>query len=129
MLTRTFLRAAIIGGAVTVGDRRGAPAVTIDAEILDAADLDQLERVEVCPGEGGPVLPAHLVRGKPGSGVLRIDGDARTAVSDGAEVVIRAWSLVDRTELATVRARVVTLDRSNRIIEVRQLRAVDPASP
>ena len=47
MLARTFLRALIVGGTISAGDRWGTPSLTVDAELLDAADLDRLERVEV----------------------------------------------------------------------------------
>ena len=116
MLSRTFLRALIVGGTAVIGEPEGMPMVTVDAELLDAADLDQLERVEVRALAGGPSLEAVLLRGPLGSGVIRIDGGGHGGVAGGGRVVIAAWSTVDRTELPTVRARIVAVDAANRIV-------------
>lgn len=117
MLLRTFLRALIVGGRASTGDPEGAAMVTVDGDLLDAADLDQLERVEVRALTGGPELDAVLLRAPAGSGVIRIDGGGLGGLDDGSRVAITAWSVADRTELPTLRARVVAVDGDNRIVE------------
>ena len=117
MLSRTFLRALIVGGTAVPGEAEGMPMVTVDAELLDAADLDQLERVELRSPAGGGPLEAVLLRGPAGSGLIRIDGGGHAGFAGGGRVVIAAWSAADRTELPTLRARLVALDGDNRIIE------------
>ena len=116
MLSRTFLRALIVGGTAVMGEPEGMPMVTVDAELLDAADLDQLERVEVRALAGGGSLEAVLLRGPAGGGMIRIDGGGHGGLA-GGRVVIAAWSTVDRTELPTVRARIVAVDADNRITQ------------
>jgi len=116
MLSRTFLRALIVGGTAVMGEPEGMPMVTVDAELLDAADLDQLERVEVRALAGGGSLEAVLLRGPAGGGMIRIDGGGHGGLA-GGRVVIAAWSTVDRTELPTVRARIVAVDADNRIVQ------------
>jgi aspartate 1-decarboxylase len=115
MLGRTFLRALIVGGTAVRGEAEGMPMVTVDADLLDAADLDQLERVEVRGPAGAPTLEAVLLRGPHGSGLIRIDGGGD--IADGARVAIAAWAAADRTELPTVRARIVAVDADNRIVQ------------
>ena len=115
MLGRTFLRALIVGGTAVRGDAEGRPMVTVDADLLDAADLDQLERVEVRGLAGAPTLEAVLLRGPHGSGLIRIDGGG--GIADGARVAIAAWAAADRTELPTVRARIVAVGADNRIVQ------------
>jgi aspartate 1-decarboxylase len=117
MLSRTFLRALIVGGTAVMGEPEGMPMVTVDAGLLDAADLDQLERVELRALAGGPSLDAVLLRGPLGSGMIRIDGGGHGNLAGGGRVVIAAWSTVDRTELPTVRARIVAVDADNRILQ------------
>ena len=117
MLCRTFLRALIVGGRAVAGEPEGAVMVTVDGDPLDAADLDQLERVEVRGPAGGPALEAILLRGRCGSGEIRVDGGGPGGPADGGGVTITAWSIADRTELPTLRARVVAVDRDNRIID------------
>jgi len=117
MLSRTFLRALIVGGTAVIGEPEGMPMVTVDADLLDAADLDQLERVEVRALAGGGSLEAVLLRGPAGGGMIRIDGGGHGGLAVGGRVVIAAWSTVDRTELPTVRARIVAVDADNRIVQ------------
>ena len=125
MLARTFLRALIVGGTISAGDRCGTPSLTVDAEFLDAADLDRLERVEVRAADNGWTTTAFLLRDSGGSGVLRIDGPAVDLVTDGEQVTITAWANADRAELATVRARIVAVDGNNRVADVLDLGLVD----
>lgn len=125
MLERTFLRALIVGGTATAGDRKGAPSITVDADLMDAADLDRLERVEVSPEDGGWTMTFFLLRGPRGDGEIRIDGPGAARVIHGERVFIAAWSQADRSELATLRARIVALSEGNRIAEVLELGLVD----
>ena len=115
MLGRTFLRALIVGGTAVRGEAEGMPMVTVDADLLDAADLDQLERVEVRGLTGAPTLEAVLLRGPHGSGLIRIDGGG--GIAAGARVAIAAWAAADRTELPTARARIVAVGADNRIVQ------------
>lgn len=121
MLSRNFLRALIVGGTAAIGEPDGMAMVTVDADLLDAADLDQLERVEVRALAGSGSLDAVLLRGPAGSGVIRIDGGGGGALAGGGRVVIAAWSAADRTELPTLRARIVALDGANRIAETLEI--------
>ena len=125
MLARTFLRALIVGGSISTGDSCGTPSLTVDSDLLDAADLDRLEQVEVRAADGSWTTTAFLLRDPGGSGTLRIDGSAATVVTDGERVTITAWARADRAELATVRARIVAIDRDNRVVDVLDLGLVD----
>jgi aspartate 1-decarboxylase len=125
MLERTFLRALIVGGTATAGDRKGVPSITVDANLMDAADLDRLERVEVSPVNGGWSMTSFLLRGRRGDGEIRIDGPGAARVNHGERVFIAAWSQADRSELATLRARIVAVEEGNRIGEVIELGLVD----
>lgn len=125
MLARTFLRALFIGGSISAGDRGGTPSLTVDAELLDAADLDRLERVEVRAADNSWTTTAFLLRGARGGRTLQIDGSAVALVTDGQPVTVTAWAYADRAELATVRARIVALDEENRIVDVLDIGLVD----
>ena len=125
MLGRTFLRALIVGGTAISGDRNGVPSVTVDADILDAADLDLLERVDVSSIDKEWAITSFLLRGPRGSGEIRIDGAGAARVKTGERIMIAGWSLADRTELATIRARIVALDDDNRVVEALKLGLVD----
>jgi aspartate 1-decarboxylase len=125
MLARTFLRALIVGGSISAGDHRDTPSLTVDADLLDAADLDRLERVEVHAADNSWTTTAFLLRDPSGSGTLRLDGSAVALVTDGEPVTVTAWAHADRAELATVRARIVAVGGDNRVVDVLDLGLVD----
>lgn len=125
MLTRTFLRALLVGGTISAGDRRGTPSLTVDGDLLEAADLDRLEHVEVRSMDNGWTTTAFLLRDRGGTGTLRMDGSVAALVTEGEPVTIIAWAQADRTELATLRARIVALAADNSVVDVLDLGLVD----
>jgi aspartate 1-decarboxylase len=120
MMLRPFLRAKIHRATVTGADLNYVGSVTIDAELMDAADLDHLEQVEVYNISSGSRLRTYALRGPRGRGGVRINGAAAHLVNPGDLVIIAAYALLDRSELAEHRARVVLVDGDNRVVEVRR---------
>ncbi len=119
MMLRTFLRAKIHRATVTAADLDYVGSVSIDADLLDAADLDHLEQVEILDITNGSRLTTYVLRGPAGSGEIRINGAAAHLVSPGDLVIIVAYAQLDRSEVAGHRARIVLVDGTNRIAEVR----------
>ena len=120
MLLRTFLRAKIHRATVTAADLDYVGSVTLDADLMDAADIDHLERVEVYDITNGSRLATYALRGRRGSGEVQINGAAALLVRPGDLVIVTAYAQADRTEIASYRARVVLVDDANRVVEVRE---------
>ncbi len=120
MMLRTFLRAKIHRATVTAADLDYVGSVTIDPELMEAADLDHLEQVDILDVTNGARLTTYALRGTPGSGEIRINGAAAHLVHPGDLVIIAAYAQIDRSELVIHRARIVLVDGDNRIVEVRQ---------
>lgn len=129
MQLRTFLRAKIHRATVTAADLDYVGSVTLDADLMDAADLDHLERVEIYDITNGNRLATYALRGARGSGEVRINGAAAHLVRPGDLVIVAAYAQVDRSELDSHRARVVLVDGANRVVEVRQPGLADTADP
>ena len=119
MMLRTFLRAKIHRATVTAADLDYVGSVSIDADLLDAADIDHLEQVEILDLTNGSRLTTYVLRGQAGSGEIQINGAAAHLVNPGDMVIIVAYAQLDRTEVASHRARIVLVDSDNRIVEVR----------
>jgi aspartate 1-decarboxylase len=119
MMLRTFLRAKIHRATVTAADLDYVGSVSIDADLLDAADIDHLEQVEILDLTNGARLTTYVLRGQAGSGEIQINGAAAHLVNPGDMVIIVAYAQLDRTEVAGHRARIVLVDGDNRITEVR----------
>ena len=129
MQLRTFLRAKIHRATVTGADLDYVGSVTLDADLMDAADLDHLERVEIYDISNGSRLATYALRGRRGSGEVQINGAAAHLVRPGDLVIIAAFAQVDRTELDSFRARVVLVDGANRVVEIREPGLADAADP
>ncbi|MCP4901430.1 MAG: aspartate 1-decarboxylase [bacterium] len=127
MLMRTFLRAKIHRATVTAADLDYVGSVSIDADLMDAADLDHLEQVEIYDITNGARLTTYALRGPRGSGEVQINGAAAHLVAPGDLVIICAFAQIDRSELADFRARIVLVNEDNRISEVRRPGLADSA--
>ena len=120
MLLRTFLRAKIHRATVTAADLD-----YVDADLMEAADVDHLERVEVYDITNGSRISTYALRGPRGSGDIQINGAAAHHVRPGDLVIVCAYADLDRTEIADHRARIVLVDRHNRLTEVRETGPAD----
>lgn len=129
MLLRTFLRAKIHRATVTEADLDYVGSVTVDSDLLDAADLDHLEQVEIYDITNGARLTTYALRGRPGSGEIRINGAAAHLVRPGDLVILAAYAQLDRSEVADHRAAVVLVDGSNQITDIRHLSPGDDPPP
>lgn len=120
MMLRTFLRAKIHRATVTAADLDYVGSVTIDADLMEAADLDHLEQVEIYDITNGARLKTYALTGEAGSGEVQINGAAAHLVKPGDLVIIAAYAALDRSEVASHRARIVLVDDGNRVAEVRE---------
>ncbi len=125
MMLRTFLRAKIHRATVTAADLDYVGSVTLDADLMDAADIDHLERVEIYDITSGARLVTYALRGRPGSGEVQINGAAAHLVRPGDLVIVATYAQLDRAEVASHRARIVLVDDANRIVEVREAGPAD----
>lgn len=125
MMLRTLLRAKIHRATVTAADVDYVGSVTIDAELMEAADLDHLERVEIWDVTSGSRVTTYAMRGRRGSGEVQINGAAAHHIRPGDLVIIAAYGHMDRSELASHRARVVLVDGANRVVQVVEMGPAD----
>ena len=125
MMLRTLLRAKIHRATVTAADLDYVGSVTIDADLMEAADLDHLERVEIWDVTSGARVTTYAMRGRRGTGEIQVNGAAAHHVKPGELVIIAAYGHVDRSELASHRARVVLVDAANRVVQVLEMGPAD----
>jgi aspartate 1-decarboxylase len=125
MMLRTLLRAKIHRATVTAADIEYVGSVTIDADLMEAADLDHLERVEIWDVTSGARVTTYAMRGRRGSGEVQINGAAAHHIHPGDLVIVAAYGHMDRAELASHRARVVLVDAANRVVQVIEMGPAD----
>ena len=122
---RTMLKSKIHRATVTQADLHYVGSITIDAELMAAADLLEGEQVAVVDIDTGARLETYVIPGPPGSGVIGINGAAARLVHAGDLVIIMSYAGVDEAEARTLRPHVVHVDAANQIVATGE----DPADP
>ncbi|MDX3188143.1 aspartate 1-decarboxylase [Streptomyces sp. MN03-5084-2B] len=122
---RTLMNAKIHRATVTQADLHYVGSLTIDAELMAAADIVEGERVQVVDITNGARLETYAITGEPGSGVIGVNGAAAHLVHPGDLVIIITYAQVEEAERAGHRPRVVHVDAGNRQVHLGH----DPAEP
>lgn len=113
MLTSKIHRAT-----VTQADLHYVGSLTIDEDLLDAADLLPGEQVHVVDIDNGARLVTYTIAGPRGSGIIGVNGAAAKLVQPGDLVIIIAYGQLDDAEARTFQPRIVHVDAHNRIVDL-----------
>jgi len=117
-MIRTMLKSKIHRATVTQADLHYVGSVTVDSDLLAAADLLPGEKVAIVDVSNGARLETYVIEGAPGSGVIGINGAAAHLVHPGDLVILIAYAQMDDAEARTYQPRVVHVDADNRVIEL-----------
>ena len=120
---RTMLKSKIHRATVTRSDLHYVGSVTLDEDLMGAADLLAGERVAIVDITNGARLETYVIPGARSSGMVGINGAAAHLVAPGDLVILIAYATMDETESRHYRPRVVFVDANNRIVH----RGSDPA--
>ena len=122
---RTMLKSKIHRATVTQADLHYVGSVTVDAALLEAADLLPGEQVAIVDITNGARLETYVIEGERGSGVIGINGAAAHLIHPGDLVILISYQLIEDHEARTAKPRIVHVDADNRIVEL----DYDPARP
>ena len=102
---------------VTGADLHYVGSITIDADLLDAADILPGQEVDVVDVTNGSRLTTYVIPGARGSRVCQINGAAAHLVKTGHIVIVISYSLLDDASARSYEPRVVFVDVDNAIVE------------
>lgn len=117
-MLRTMLKSKIHRATVTHADLHYVGSITVDADLLDAADLLPNEQVAVVDITNGARLETYVIPGERGSGVIGINGAAARLVQPGDLVILISYAQLDDTVARHYRPRIVHVDATNRIVAI-----------
>jgi aspartate 1-decarboxylase len=117
-MLRTMLKSKIHRATVTQADLHYVGSVTIDADLMDAADLLEGEQVTIVDIDNGARLVTYAITGERGSGVIGINGAAAHLVHPGDLVILIAYGTMDDAEARAYRPRIVFVDADNKPIDL-----------
>ncbi|MEU9082798.1 aspartate 1-decarboxylase [Streptomyces sp. NPDC048357] len=124
-MMRTMFKSKIHRATVTQADLHYVGSVTIDAALLEAADLLPGELVHIVDIDNGARLETYVIEGERGSGVIGINGAAAHLVHPGDLVIIISYAQVADDEARKLKPKVVHVDAGNRIVAL----GADPSEP
>ena len=113
---RTMLKSKIHRATVTQCDLHYVGSLTIDAELMDAADLLEGELVHLLDINNGSRLETYVIEGPRGSGIIGVNGAAARLVQQGDIVIIIAYATVDTAAAHTLKPNVVFVDAANKMV-------------
>jgi aspartate 1-decarboxylase len=122
-MKRDFLRAKIHGATVTEANVDYIGSLTLDQELMDAADLHPFERIEVYNTTSGHRFATYLLAGRRGSGQVCINGAAAHLARPGDSIIMAAYCQLEESEIEAFTPRLVFVDEHNRPVTLDALTA------
>ncbi len=117
-MIRTMLKSKIHRATVTDSDLHYVGSITIDPDLLEAADILVHEQVHVVDVDNGARFETYTILGERGSGEIKVNGAAARLVHHGDTIIVISYAQYSRAELETYVPRVVHVDADNRIVTV-----------
>ena len=123
-MRRTLMKSKIHRARVTGADLHYVGSITIDTDLMAAADLLPNEKVQVVDIDNGARLETYVIPGVQGSGDMCLNGAAARLVQPGDLVIVVSYAEFEDAEARTFEPTVVMVDTDNRIT---QLTTTEPA--
>jgi aspartate 1-decarboxylase len=118
-MNRTMLKSKIHRATVTGSDLHYVGSITIDADLLEAADIREHEQVHVVDVDNGARFETYTIAGTPGTGEIKINGAAARLVHTGDTVIVISYASYDERDLDRYEPKVVHVKAgTNQIITV-----------
>jgi len=115
---RIMMKSKIHRATVTQADLDYVGSVTLDAALMEAADLLEGEQVAIVDITNGARIETYVIPGERGSGVIGINGAAAHLVHPGDLVIIMSYVVLDDAEARALKPLVVHVDEKNRIVKL-----------
>jgi len=116
-MMRTMFKSKIHRATVTEANLNYVGSITIDSDLLKAADILEHEQVAVVNVNNGERFETYTIAGPAGSGVVCLNGAAARLAHPGDLVIIITYAQMTEAELAGHKPTVVQVDADNRIIQ------------
>ena len=114
-MLRTMLKSKIHGATVTDANLEYEGSITIDPDLMDAANLLAYEKVDIYDIANGARLATYVISGERGCGTIGINGAAAHLVKPGDKVIVASYVQMDDNEARTYQPRVCFVDARNRL--------------
>jgi aspartate 1-decarboxylase len=117
-MQRQMLKSKIHRATVTACDPDYVGSITLDPELMHAADLLANEQVHVWDIENGARFVTYVIEGDEGSGAVQVNGAAARLVSEGHKVIVASFGAYDEADLDSYAPIVVHVGERNEVARV-----------
>jgi aspartate 1-decarboxylase len=115
---RTMLKSKVHRATVTDCDLHYVGSITIDPELLEAADMLEFEQVAVVDVDNGARFETYTIAGERGSGEMKVNGAAARLVHRGDTIIVLSYGSYDPDDLEQYQPRVVHVGAHNEILNI-----------
>ena len=117
-MMRIMMKSKIHRATVTQADLDYVGSVTLDAALMEAADLLDGEQVAIVDITNGARIETYVIPGPRGSGIIGINGAAAHLVHPDDLVIIMSYAMMDDAEARALKPTIVHVDGENRIVKI-----------
>lgn len=117
-MRRTMMKSKLHRATVTQANLDYVGSITIDRDLMDAADLLPNEKVQVVDNDNGNRLETYVIEGERGSGVVGLNGAAARLVHPGDTVIIISYGDFEDADARAHDPTVVFVDDHNRVVDI-----------
>ncbi len=131
-MRRRMMKSKIHRATVTDADLHYVGSVTVDRDLMDAADLVEFEQVAVVDIDNGARLETYVIEGERGSRSVCLNGAAARLVAPGDKVIIISYADYEDEDLEGYAPRIVHVDTDNGLVDedtARVLAGLDHPAP
>lgn len=115
----TLMKSKIHRAVVTEANLNYVGSITIDEDLMDAADLMRNEKVQIVDNNNGNRFETYVIPGERGSGMICLNGAAARLVHPGDVIIIISYGLFEREEAKVFNPRIVFVDENNKVVEIK----------
>ena len=116
-MRRRMMKSKIHRATVTDANLHYVGSVTVDRDLMDAADLREYEQVAIVDIDNGARLETYVIEGQRGSGDICLNGAAARLVAPGDRVILISYADFEESELDGFEPTVVHVDTANAVVD------------
>src|SRR4051794_3644928 len=115
-MQRHLMKSKVHRATITSADLHYEGSLTLDQDLMDAADLVNHEEIQVVNVNNGARFTTYVIPGPRGSGVVQLNGAAARLGMPGDLVILISYGVFDEAEVERHAPRVVFVDERNHIV-------------
>lgn len=118
-MQRIMCKSKIHRATVTDANLNYVGSITIDEDLMDAADLLPYEQVQIVNNNNGARFETYIIKGKRGTGTICLNGAAARLVHPGDIIIIISYVQVDENEVKTFKPKIVAVNDKNQVTGIK----------